>query len=112
VASFAREVSIMEEQVFKQQVFEQQVFIQPVGVEVELDRRLRRGDALIVESRAAARDGELIVAESAFGACVGRWTAAAADVLLYPLESPSGPARVQRADLQVRGVVIGVRSAL
>lgn len=88
------------------------VFVQPVGVEVDLDRRLRRGDALIVEARESVRDGELVVAEAAGGAVVGRYTAARADLLVYPLEVPGAPQRVQRARLRVRGVVIGLRSAL
>jgi SOS-response transcriptional repressor LexA len=90
---------------------ESQVFVQPVGVEVELDRRLRRGDALIVETRLTARDGELIVAESECGACVGRW-ATGAEIVLYPLETAGAPARVRGEAVQLRGVVIGVRSSL
>jgi SOS-response transcriptional repressor LexA len=87
------------------------VFIQPVHAEVELDRRLRCGDSLIVESRDALRDGEIFVAESDVGACVGRW-ALTGDLMLYPLESVGLPARVHREDLRVRGVVIGVKSPL
>jgi SOS-response transcriptional repressor LexA len=88
------------------------VFVQPVGAEVQLDRRLRRGDALIVESRAAVRDGELVVAESEAGTAVGRYDAAAAEIVLYPLEAAGQPARVRRQELHVRGVVIGVKSSL
>jgi SOS-response transcriptional repressor LexA len=91
---------------------ERNVFVQPVGAEVEIDRRLRRGDALIVEAREAVRDGEIFVAESGAGPCVGRWNAAASEILLYPLEVAGAPARLERQALHVRGVVIGVRSAL
>lgn len=91
---------------------ERGVFIQPVGAEVEIDRRLRRGDALIVEARAAVRDGEIVVAESALGACVGRWAASGGEIVLYPLEAAGAPLRLQRDTAHVRGVVIGVRSAL
>jgi SOS-response transcriptional repressor LexA len=87
------------------------VFVQSVSVEVALDRRLRRGDALIVESRQAARDGELIVADGESGVCVGRW-AAGGDIVLYPLESSGAPAQARCENLHVRGVVIGVRSTL
>jgi len=88
------------------------VFVQPVNVEVDLDRRLRRGDALIVEVRDAARDGELVVAECGGGVGVGRYAAAEPEILLYPLDSGWAPARVPRAGLRLRGVVIGMRSAL
>ena len=87
------------------------VFMQPVRAEVELDRRLRRGDSLIVESRDALRDGEIFVAESAAGACVGRW-AQTGDLTLYPRESIGLPALVRREDLRLLGVVIGVKSPL
>lgn len=88
------------------------VFVQPVGVEVDLDRRLRCGDALIVEARESVRDGEIVVAEADDGAVVGRYATAQSDVLVYPLETPGAPRRVPRAGLRLRGVVIGVRSAL
>lgn len=87
------------------------VFVQPVDVEVALDRRLRRGDALIVETRVAARDGELVIADSGGAACVARWTAAP-ELLLHPLASAVPPHLVRRDDVHVRGVVIGVRSLL
>ncbi|MFQ5600690.1 MAG: hypothetical protein ACE5G2_09050 [Candidatus Krumholzibacteriia bacterium] len=89
-----------------------QVFIQPVEVEVDLDRRLRNGDALIVEARDTVRDGELVVAEGESGAVVGRYVATEPELLVYPLEKPGTPARVRREALRVRGVVIGLRSAL
>ena len=88
------------------------VFVQPVGVEVDLDRRLHRGDALIVETRENARDGELVVAEADGGAVVAHYAATRPDVLVYPLEAPGAPRRVPRAGLRLRGVVIGLRSAL
>lgn len=88
------------------------VFIQLVKAEVELDRRLRRGDALVVEARDAVRDGEIVVADGASGACVGRYVASAGEIVLYPLEAPGAPARLRREALHVRGVVIGVRSTL
>ncbi|HZM16179.1 MAG TPA: S24 family peptidase [Candidatus Krumholzibacteria bacterium] len=91
---------------------ETQVFVQTVGVEVELDRRLRRGDVLIVEARRDVRDGELVVAEGDGGAVVGRYAAAQPELLVHPLQTQGGPQRVQRQSLRVRGVVIGVRSAL
>jgi SOS-response transcriptional repressor LexA len=87
------------------------VFVQTVDVEVELDRRLRRGDALIVEARQPVRDGELIVVENADGAWVGRW-GQSGEMLLYPLRVRGEPVRVQCDRVDVRGVVIGVRSAL
>ena len=89
-----------------------QVFVQPVGAEVDVDRRLRRGDALIVEARDVVRDGEIVVAESDAGPCVGRYTASAGEIVLYPIESAGAPCRARRESLRVRGVVIGVRSAL
>lgn len=88
------------------------VFVQAVGVDVDLDRRLRRGDALIVEMRDNVRDGEIVVAEVEDGAVVGRYATAQADLLVYPLETPGAPRRVARAGLRLRGVVIGLRSAL
>ena len=88
------------------------VFVQPVAVEVDLDRRLRRGDALIVEARESARDGEIVVAETDAGAVIGHYATAQPDVLVYPLEAPGAPRRVPRAGLRLRGVVIGLRSAL
>lgn len=91
---------------------ERSVFVQPVGTEVGLDRRLRRGDSLIVESRTAVRDGELVVAESDVGPCVGRYVASAGELVLYPLETVGAPSRVRREDVHVRGVVIGVKTAL
>ena len=91
---------------------EHDVFVQPVGVEVELDRRLRRGDALIVEPRDAVRDGEIVVAESDLGPCVGQYATGAAEIVLYPLASGGTPSRVRRQDVHVRGVVIGVKSSL
>lgn len=91
---------------------ETQVFVQTVGVEVELDRRLRRGDVLIIEARRDVRDGELVVAEGDGGAVVGRYVAAQPELLVHPLHTQGGPQRVQRQSLRVRGVVIGVRSAL
>jgi hypothetical protein len=51
------------------------VFVQRVHAQVDLDRRLRQGDALIVEERAVLRDGELFVAESDAGAWIGRHAA-------------------------------------
>ena len=88
------------------------VFVQSVGAEVDLDRRLRRGDVLIVEARDAVRDGEIIVADSEFGACVGHFATGVGEIVLYPLEASGAPHRVRCEDLRVRGVVIGVRSAL
>jgi len=88
------------------------VFVQPVEVEVDLDRRLRCGDALIVESRATVRDGEWIVAASDAGPCVGRYVQTAGDLLLYPLVPGGVPTRVRRDDMHVCGVVIGVKTAL
>jgi SOS-response transcriptional repressor LexA len=91
---------------------ETHVFVQSVENEVDLDRRLRRGDALIVEERQTVRDGELVVAEADSGAVVGRFAAAQPDMLVYPLAAPGGPRRVRHEALRVRGVVIGLRSAL
>jgi SOS-response transcriptional repressor LexA len=90
---------------------EHAVFVQPVRAEVALDRRLRCGDTLIVESRQNVRDGEIFVAEGDAGACVGRYTMAG-DLMLYPLDAAGDPAPVRREDLHVRGVVIGVKSPL
>lgn len=91
---------------------ETHVFIQPVEVEVDLDRRLQRGDSLIVEARNQARDGELVIADGATGACVGRYESSKPELLLYALEVESAPTRVQRNDVQVLGVVIGMKSSL
>ncbi len=91
---------------------ETHVFVQSVEVEVDLDRRLQRGDALIVEGRQTVRDGELVVADGDTGTVVGRFTAAQPDMLVYPLAAQGGPRRVRREALRVRGVVIGLRSAL
>ena len=88
------------------------VFTQSVGTEIDLDRRLRRGDVLIVEARDAARDGEIIVADGESGACVGRFAAGADEIVLYPLEAAGAPRRARCEALRVRGVVIGIRSAL
>jgi SOS-response transcriptional repressor LexA len=91
---------------------ETRVFVQNVAVEVELDRRLRSGDALIVEARQDVRDGELVVADGEGGAVVGRYAATQPELLAYPLEFPGAPQRLRRDALRVRGVVIGLRSAL
>ena len=88
------------------------VFIQPVKVGVDLDRPLRAGDALVVEARQNAREGELVVAEGEGGAVVGRYTTAQPDLLVVPIEIPGQPRRVHRDTLRLRGVVIGLRSAL
>ena len=90
----------------------ERVFVQSVGAEVDFDRRLRRGDVLIVEARDAVRDGEIIVADSESGACVGRFATGTGEIVLYPLEAAGAPQRARCEDLRVRGVVIGVRSAL
>lgn len=87
------------------------VYVQPVHAEVELDRHLHRGDELIVERRDHARHGEWIVAESSTGACVGLY-ADTPELLLYPLESPGTTVSLPRQQVRVRGVVIGMRSAL
>jgi SOS-response transcriptional repressor LexA len=89
-----------------------QVFVQRVETEVELDRRLRRGDVLIVEPRDAVRDGEWIVAENGAGPCIGRYVQAAGELLLYPLGPGGAPAPVRYEDLHVCGVVIGVKTSL
>jgi SOS-response transcriptional repressor LexA len=89
-----------------------QVLVQSVETEIELDRRLRRGDVLIVEPRATVRDGEWIVAESDAGPCVGRYFQAAGELVLYSLAPGVAPARVRQEDLHVRGVVIGVKTSL
>lgn len=91
---------------------ERDVFIQPVLTEVDLDRRLRRGDALVVEPRDSVRDGELFVAEDADGVYVGRYALAGSTCVMHPLAGPGAPAPRRRESLQVRGVVIGVRSTL
>jgi len=91
---------------------EHEVFVQRVGAEVDLDRRLRCGDALIVESRDVVRDGEIVIAESDSGPCVGQYATRAAEIVLYPIAAAGEPARIRRQDLHVRGVVIGVKSAL
>jgi SOS-response transcriptional repressor LexA len=88
------------------------VFVEPVRVEVGLDRRLRCGDALIAESRDAVRDGEIVIAESDSGPCVGRYLTGEDEIVLYPLTSTAVPTRVRREELRVRGVVIGVKSSL
>lgn len=88
------------------------VFIQPVKVEVDLGRLLHPGDALVIEARQRAREGELVVAEGEGGAVVGRYTTAGPDLLMAPLEVPGEPRRMQRDTLRLRGVVIGLRSAL
>jgi len=87
------------------------VYVQPVKTEIELDRHLHCGDELIVERRQQARVGEWVVVESDAGACVGLYSDKA-EVLLYTLETASQPRPMQRHDLAVRGVVIGMRSAL
>jgi SOS-response transcriptional repressor LexA len=87
------------------------VYIQPVQTEVELDRRLHRGDELIVECRQQARVGEWIVAEAENGACVGLYSDGA-ELQLHPLETSSGCVTLPRQDVRVRGIVIGMRSAL
>jgi len=88
------------------------VFIQPVQVAIDLDRPLRPGDALVVEARQDAGEGELVVADGKEGAVVGRYTAARSDLLVVSLETPGEPRRVPWNTLRLRGVVIGLRSAL
>ena len=87
------------------------VYVQPVKTEIELDRHLHSGDELIVERRQQARVGEWVVVESDAGACVGLYSDNA-EVLLYTLEAAGQPLSMQRCNLAVRGVVIGMRSAL
>ena len=87
------------------------VYVQPVQVEVKLDRHLRCGDELIVEQRARARAGEWIVVEGDAGACVGLYSSDA-EVTLYALEAPPQMFSMKRENLNIRGVVIGMRSAL
>ena len=87
------------------------VYVQPVKTEIELDRHLHCGDELIVERRQQARVGEWVVVESDAGACVGLYSDDA-EMLLYTLETPGQPLAMQRRHLAVRGVVIGMRSAL
>jgi hypothetical protein len=43
---------------------------------------------------------------------VGRYVASSGEIVMYPLETTGAPARLRREALHVRGVVIGVRSAL
>ena len=88
------------------------VFTQPVATEIDLDRRLRRGDVLIVEVRDAVRDGEIVVVDGESGACVGRFATGADEIVLYPLEAAGLSRRTRCEALRVRGVVIGIRSAL
>ena len=87
------------------------VYVQPVKTEIELDRHLHCGDELLVEQRQRARVGEWIVTESNVGACVGLY-AADGDLVLYALEVPQQMFSVKRENVCVRGVVIGMRSAL
>jgi hypothetical protein len=87
------------------------VFEQRVHAQVDLDRRLRHGDALIVEERTTLRDGEWFVAESAAGAWIGRYAAGTDPFWMYSLEI-GAPESLPRDSVQVRGVVIGVRSAM
>jgi hypothetical protein len=87
------------------------MFVQTVHAPVDLDRRLRHGDALIVEERAALRDGELFVAESAAGAWIGRYAAGTDPLWMYSLEAGT-PAALPRDTVHVRGAVIGVRTAI
>jgi SOS-response transcriptional repressor LexA len=88
------------------------VFIQPVHVAIDLGRSLRPGDALVVEARQDVREGELLVAETEEGAVVGRYTATGPHLLVVSLDAPGEPRRVSRNSLRLRGVVIGLRSAL
>jgi SOS-response transcriptional repressor LexA len=88
------------------------VFIQPVHVAIDLDRPLRPGDALVVEARQEAREGELVVAEEEGEAVVGRYTAARPHLVVVSLETVGEPRRVRRDTLRLRGVVIGLRSTL
>ncbi len=87
------------------------VFVQLVHAQVDLDRRLRHGDALIVEERAVLRDGELFVAESDTGAWIGRYAAGTDPFWMYSLDVGS-PKSLPRDTVHVRGAVIGVRSAI
>jgi len=87
------------------------VYVQPVKTEIELDRHLHSGDELIIERRQQARVGEWVVVESDAGACVGLYSDKA-ELLLYTLETSGQPLTMQRHGLSVRGVVIGMRSAL
>ena len=87
------------------------VFEQRVHAQVDLDRRLRHGDALIVEERTALRDGEWFVAESDAGAWIGRYAAGTDPFWMYSLEV-GAPESLPRDAVHVRGVVIGVRSAI
>ena len=87
------------------------VYVQPVKAEVELDRHLHCGDELIVERRQQARVGEWIIVENDAGTCVGLYSDNA-EMLLYTLDAPGRSLAVQRCDIAVRGVVIGMRSAL
>ena len=88
------------------------VFIQAVNVAVDLDRPLRPGDALVVEARQEVEEGELVVAEGEGGTVVGRYTATRSHVLVVSLEIAGEPRHVHRDTLRLRGVVIGLRSAL
>jgi SOS-response transcriptional repressor LexA len=88
------------------------VFIQPVRVAVHLDRPLRPGDALVVEARQDAGEGDLFVAEGEEGVVVGRYTTSRTDLEVVSLEAAGKPRRVRRDALRLRGVVIGLRSAL
>lgn len=87
------------------------VYVQPVKTEIELDRHLHCGDELIVERRQEARVGEWVVVESDVGACVGLYSDTS-ELLVYTLEAPGRSLAMQRCKLSVRGVVIGMRSAL
>ena len=87
------------------------VYVQSVKTEIELDRHLHCGDELIVEKRQHARVGEWIIVESDVGACVGLYSEDV-EVLLYALEVPQQMFSVKRETVSVRGVVIGMRSAL
>lgn len=87
------------------------VYVQPVKAEVELDRHLHCGDELIVERRQQARVGEWVVVECGAGTCVGLYSEDT-ELLLHRLETPGQPLAVQRSDISVSGVVIGMRSAL
>jgi len=87
------------------------VYVQPVKTEIELDRHLHCGDQLIVERREQARVGEWIVAESDAGMCVGLY-AETPELTLYPLETTGHRMALARHAVRVRGVVIGMRSAL
>lgn len=87
------------------------VYVQPIKTEIELDRHLHCGDELIVERRHQARIGEWIVVESEAGACVGLYSEGP-ELTLYRLESPGRSVALARHQVEVRGVVIGMRSAL